>query len=75
MPDMYNGRPLPERSPVLEDIHYRLYDQRTGAVLSINTTNCLDVLVKDVIDTCARHPEAELVAVQYDGPAWDTGGR
>ncbi|MGY0062828.1 hypothetical protein ACWY4P_40885 [Streptomyces sp. LZ34] len=73
MPDLWNGQPLPERNPVrkplADQIHYRLYDQRTRALISFNSTNSLASLVADVAITAREHPTAKISVVQYDGPA------
>ncbi|MFF3928241.1 hypothetical protein [Streptomyces hirsutus] len=73
MPDVWNGQPLPERRPINRplagEIHYRLYDQRTGRLLSFNSTNSLASLVADIATTAREHPDARINAVQYDGPA------
>jgi hypothetical protein len=72
MPDMWNGKPLPDRKrlsgPLPEQIHYRLYDQ-TGRLLSFNSTNSLASLVADIEITAREYPTARINAVQYDGPA------
>lgn len=70
MSDMWNGKPLPERSRKYTDIHYRLYDDRTGDLLSFNTTNSIDCIVTDILRTQKEHPTARLRAVEYDGPAY-----
>ena len=69
-PDMWNGKPLPERNVTHTNINYRLYDRRTGTLLSFNSTNSLDSLVTDVLRTRDENPTAQIVAVEYDGPAW-----
>ena len=73
MPDLWNGKPLPERravrKPLADQIHYRLYDQRTRTLLSFNSTNSLGSLVADVAFTAREHPTAKIGIVQYDGPA------
>lgn len=73
MPDLWNGEPLPDRRPVrkplADQIHYRLYDQRTRTLLSFNSTNSLASLVADVTITAREHPTAKISVVQYDGPA------
>ncbi|MFF9691000.1 hypothetical protein [Streptomyces sp. NPDC014623] len=70
MPDIWKGRPLPDRGPAYTDLHYRLYDERTGQVLSINSTNSLADVAADVLRTQRENPGAVVVAVEYDGPAW-----
>ena len=70
MPDMWNGKPLPERGREHTLIHYRLYDRRTRQLLSFNSTNSIDCLVGDVLRTQQEHPDAQIVAVEYDGPAY-----
>lgn len=69
MPDMWKGKPLPERGRAFTELHYRLYDRRTGQMLSFNSTNS-DSLVADVLRTQRENPGAQLFAVEYDGPAW-----
>lgn len=70
MPDIWNGKLLPDRNVAHTNINYRLYDRRTGKLLSFNSTNSLDGLVTDVLRTQAEHPTAQITAVEYDGPAW-----
>ncbi|MEU5742037.1 hypothetical protein ABZ784_29100 [Streptomyces tendae] len=70
MPDTWNGKTLPDRNPTHTNLHYRLYDRRTGTLLSFNTTNSLDSLVADVLRTRDENPTAQIVAVEYDGPAY-----
>lgn len=71
-PDMWNGQPLPDRNVTHSDINYRLYDRRTGTLLSFNSTNSIDCLVTDVLRTRDENPTAQIVAVEYDGPAYPT---
>lgn len=72
MPDIWNGKTLPDRNriskPLVEQIHYRLYDQN-GQLLSFNSTNSLASVVADIATTAREHPTARINAVQYDGPA------
>jgi hypothetical protein len=70
MSDVWNGKRLPERSAVQEDIHYRIYDLRTGELLSFGSSNLLDAVAADIIRTRAEHPHAVLNVVQFDGPAY-----
>jgi hypothetical protein len=70
MADIWNGKALPERSRTYTNINYRLYDRRTGQLLSFNSTNSIDSLVTDVLRTQQEHPDAQLFAVEYDGPAY-----
>jgi hypothetical protein len=74
--DTWNGEPLPDRNrvqqPLPETIHYRLYDQRTRKLLSFNSTNSLGSIVTDVARTQLEHPDAKIIAVQFDGPAYTT---
>ena len=70
MPDMWNGKPLPERGRANTLIHYRLYDCRTGQLVSFNSTNSIDAIVAHVLRTQQEHPDAQIVAVEYDGPAF-----
>ncbi len=70
MADLWNGKKLPDRNVTHTNINYRLYDGRTGTLLSFNTTNSLGSLVADVLRTQSEHPDAQIHAVEYDGPAW-----
>ncbi|MFD7705661.1 hypothetical protein [Streptomyces sp. NPDC059786] len=72
MPDIWNGQSLPERNITHTDLSYRLYDGRTGTLLSFNSTNSLGSLVADVLRTQQENPDARIVAVEYDGPAYPT---
>lgn len=69
-PDTWNGKPLQQRNVTHTDINYRLYDRRTGTLLSFNSTNSLNSLVADVLRTHDENPTAQIVAVEYDGPAY-----
>lgn len=69
-PDMWNGKPLPQRNVTHTNINYRLYDRRTNTLLSFNSTNSLDSLVTDVLRTRDENPTAHIIAVEYDGPAF-----
>ena len=70
MTDIWNGKSLPERGLKYTDINYRLYDRRTGALLSFNSTNSIDCIVTDVLRTQQENPTAQIYAVEYDGPAY-----
>jgi len=70
MPDTWNGRALPTRNPVHEDIHFRVYDQRTGQLLSFGSSNVLGAVAADILRTRDEHPNAVLQVIQYDGPAY-----
>lgn len=70
MPDIWNGKTLPDRNVTHTNINYRLYDRRTRQLLSFNSTNSIDCLVTDVLRTQKEHPTAQIMAVEYDGPAW-----
>lgn len=70
MPDVWNGKRLPDRGREFTEIHYRLYDRRTGQMLSFNSTNSIDSIVTDVLRTQQENPTAQLYAVEYDGPAY-----
>jgi hypothetical protein len=69
-PDMWNGKPLPQRNITHTNINYRLYDGRTGELLSFNSTNSIGSVVQDVLRTQREHPNARITAVEYDGPAY-----
>jgi dihydroneopterin aldolase len=72
--DTWNGQELPARAPLhvplSETVHYRLYDRATRKVLSFNSTNSFDSLVEDIAATQREHPDARVIAVRYDGPAY-----
>jgi hypothetical protein len=70
MADIWNGQTLPDRRVTHTNINYRLYDRRTGQLLSFNTTNSINSLVTDVLRTQRQHPRAQIHAVEYDGPAY-----
>jgi hypothetical protein len=70
LPDVWNGKLLPERGREYTEIHYRLYDRRTDRLLSFNSTNSIDSLVTDVLRTSRENPHAQIYAVEYDGPAY-----
>lgn len=70
MSDVWKGKPLPDRRVTHTEINYRLYDGRTGQLLSFNSTNSIGSLVTDVLRTQAEHPNARITAVEYDGPAY-----
>lgn len=70
MSDIWNGKQLPERGLKYTDINYRLYDRRTGKLLSFNSTNSVDCIVTDVLRTQQENPNAQIYAVEYDGPAY-----
>lgn len=67
--DTWEGQPLPPRNVTHTEIHWRTYDQRTGALLSFGSTNVLDVIVRDALAVQRAHPRARLHVVQLDGPA------
>lgn len=69
MPDVWNGKPLPDRNVTHTNINYRLYDARTGELLSFNSTNSINSLVTDVLRTQKENPTVTITAVEYDGPA------
>lgn len=68
--DTWNGKPLEERAAVHEEIHWRIYDQRNGVLLSFGSTNVLDVVVQDALAVQRDHPDARLRVVQLDGPVY-----
>jgi hypothetical protein len=68
--DTWNGKQLTVRAPVHQDIHYRIYNRRDGALLSFGTTNMLDAVATDILRTRTEHPHAILNVVQVDGPAY-----
>ncbi|OMI34398.1 pRL-18 [Streptomyces sparsogenes DSM 40356] len=67
---MWKGKLLPERRPVHEEIHYRLYDGRTGQLLSFSSTNSFNAIVADILATQREHPNARIVGAQVNGPAY-----
>jgi hypothetical protein len=71
--DVWNGKRLPDRNVVTEEMHYRIYDA-AGVLLSFGSTNSLNALAADVLRTQRENPAAVLRLVRYDGPAYLTGG-
>lgn len=69
-PDTWKGKPLPERNRAFTQLHYRLYDRRTGNLLSFGSTNSLTNIGADILRTQQDHPNAQVYAVEYDGPAY-----
>jgi hypothetical protein len=69
-PDMWEGKALPERGTVLEDIHFRIYHGRTGELLSFGTSNVLQVVAEEFAQTKAAHPDTWLRIVSVDGPSY-----
>ncbi|WP_280407496.1 hypothetical protein [Nocardia brasiliensis] len=70
-PDIWNGKTLPVRNLINNEIHYRIYDSATGALLSFGTTNLLDVVLGDAMTVQADHPGVRLFVAQVDGAAWE----
>ncbi|MFB8182595.1 hypothetical protein ACFC8N_42730 [Streptomyces sp. NPDC055966] len=68
--DMWKGKPLPERNRAFTQLHYRLYDRRTGNLLGYGSTNSLTNIGADILRTQQNHPNAQVYAVEYDGPAY-----
>lgn len=69
-PDTWNGKPLPERNRAYTQIHYRLYDRHTGNLLDVGSTNSLTNISDNILRTQQNHPNAQVYAVEYDGPAY-----
>ena len=70
MPDIWNGRPLPERNRAYTQIHCRLYDRHTGDLLYVMTTNSLTNIIDAAVRTQRKNPTAQVYAVEFDGPAY-----
>lgn len=71
--DTWQGKPLGDQ-PVTSnvDLHYRIYNARTGELLSFGTnggTGSLNGVAQEVLRTQAEHPEVRLYVEQFDGPA------
>ena len=76
--DVWEGRSLQARSVVSDvDLHYRIYSQATGEVLSFGSNGgpgSLNGIVQDALRTQAEHPGVRLYVEQFDGPAYPRGG-
>jgi hypothetical protein len=76
--DVWNGEQLPARTIVTDaDLHYRIYDQRTGVLLSFGSNGgpgSLNGIALDVLRIQEEHPMAVLYVEQFDGPAYPQGG-
>lgn len=69
-PDVYNGKALPHRDRVMEDIHFRIYNGRTGELLTFGTTNVLQVVCDIYAEEKAAHPDTWLQIRWLDGPSY-----
>ena len=74
MSDMWNGKRLPDHPIVNDaDLHYRVYNARTGELLSFGSVGgpgSLDGIVQDVLRTQTEHPGVQLRVKQFTGPAY-----
>ncbi|MGP3637937.1 hypothetical protein ACTU45_32215 [Streptomyces sp. 24-1644] len=74
VPDTWKGKQLPDRSPVSDvDLHYRIYNARTGELLSFGTNGgpgSLNGIVQDALRTQQENPGVRLHVEQFDGPAY-----
>lgn len=74
MADHWNGEQLPDRADITDaDINYRIYNARTGALLSfggVGGPGALNGIAQDVLRTQAEHPGAKLHVRHVDGPAY-----
>lgn len=69
--DTWNGEPLADAKSANEDIHYRIHDAGSGALLGFGTGR--GGALGAVVAHCRRvedaHPGRHLVIRAYDGPA------
>lgn len=68
MTDTWQGEPLTVAHPLTEDIHYRVHDADTGALLGFGTgrKGSLGAVVAHCARIQAAHPGRHLVIRQYD---------
>jgi len=69
--DTWNGEPLADAKSVNKDIHYRIHDADTGALLGFGTGRggALGTVVAHCRSVEDAHPGRHLVIRAYDGPA------
>jgi hypothetical protein len=74
MADTWNGKRLPDRRDVSDaDIYYRLYNARTGELLSFGNAGgpgALNAIAQDVLRTQVEHPGVKLRLRHVNGPAY-----
>lgn len=72
--DTWNGQSIRDRQDVPDaDIHYRIYNARTGELLSFGDVagpGSLNAVVQDALRTQAENPGANLHVRHIDGPAY-----
>lgn len=69
-PDVWDGKALPNRNRVMEDIHYRIYNGRTGELITFGTSNSLQVVCDIFAEEKANHPDTWLAIRWLDGPSY-----
>jgi hypothetical protein len=74
VPDRWKGKPLLDRRDVSDaDIYYRIYNARTGDLLSFGNAGgpgALGSVAWDVLNTQAENPGVKLHLRHVDGPAY-----
>jgi hypothetical protein len=74
MTDRWNGETFPDRRDISDaDINYRIYNARTGQLLSFGSTGgpgALNSVARDVLRTQAEHPGVRLHVRHVDGPVY-----
>lgn len=72
--DTWKGKALVVRRPVSDvDLHYRIYNDATGELLSFGTNGgpgSLNGVAQDVLRVQAAHPDVRLYVEQFDGPVY-----
>ncbi|MDX3343412.1 hypothetical protein PV409_36245 [Streptomyces sp. ME02-6979.5a] len=72
--DTWKGKTLADRNPVSDiELHYRIYNDTTGELLSFGTNSgpsSLNGIAQDVLRTQAAHPTVRLYVEQFDGPVY-----
>ncbi|MCX4429448.1 hypothetical protein [Streptomyces mirabilis] len=75
MPDIWKGKTLVDRRPVSDvDLHYRIYNARTGELLSFGSNGgpgSLNGIVQDALRTQQEHPGVRLHVEQFEGPVYE----
>lgn len=74
MSDVWKGEALPNRNKVYpEDMSYRIYNARTGELLSFGSNGgpgSLNGVVQDALRVQKENPNVRMYVEQFDGPAY-----
>ncbi|MFJ2909328.1 hypothetical protein ACIO8F_07810 [Streptomyces sp. NPDC087228] len=72
--DTWNGKTLVDRKPTSDvEIHYRIYNQATGELLSFGTNGgpgSLNGIVQEALRVQTENPGVRLYTAQFDGPVY-----